>query len=155
MTELLCAGEPRLEASVIDAPQPGGRPNYTVDTLRRLKAQLQPENPAAALATPARAPQLFAILGADAFLHFRQWRDPDQLLRLAEWIIISRPGTAMPQTILADVTADTRARVHLLVGIADPLSSTELRARLHTFQNCAAFLPPSVLDYIHAHHLYR
>ena len=40
MTELLCAGQPRLEASAIDGPRPNGEPNYTADTLRRLHAQL-------------------------------------------------------------------------------------------------------------------
>src|ERR1700760_2401021 len=42
MVELAVAGESRLRASDIDAPLPDGRPNYTLETLERLRQQLQP-----------------------------------------------------------------------------------------------------------------
>ena len=37
MVRLAVAGEPGLTASDVDAPLPGGQPNYTFDTLQRLR----------------------------------------------------------------------------------------------------------------------
>jgi nicotinate-nucleotide adenylyltransferase len=71
--------DPRFLASTVDAPHPDGTPNFTVDTLETLARQL----PGATL---------FALAGADSFLDLRRWRQPDRLLTLAEWIVVSRPG---------------------------------------------------------------
>ena len=194
MTELLVAGEPRgaeasLEASNIDGPQPNGAPNYTVDTLRRLRAAgfsgrdprdgsaLPPGlfdshtrgEPASGLSgghhrrefassVAEPTPELFVILGADAFLGLPQWREPDELLALAEWIVASRPGvdlasTAMPSFIPAQSATQT-SRVHLLDTLADPVSATELRRRLHAGQDCHGLIPDPVLAYLISRHLY-
>ena len=40
MTRLAIAGEPAFEISLADAPKPSGAPNYTLDTLRKLKSEL-------------------------------------------------------------------------------------------------------------------
>ena len=149
MTQLLCAGEPGLEASAIDGPQPNNAPNYTVDTLQRLRHILASEPGSA-------ASQLFAILGADAFLGLPQWREPETLLHLAEWIIISRPGFAMPPPD-AMPWADP-SRIHRLETLADPTQATDLRrclARGEALgQPCQDALPAPVLTYIQLHHLY-
>src|SRR3954469_7564918 len=39
MTQLAIAGEPGFEISLADAPNAADRPNYTLDTLRTLRAQ--------------------------------------------------------------------------------------------------------------------
>src|ERR1700742_3865455 len=44
MVRLAVADEPRLTASDVDAPLPGGEPNYTFATLQRLRNQLPPED---------------------------------------------------------------------------------------------------------------
>ena len=143
MTGLLCAGEPRLEASAIDGPQPNDAPNYTVDTLRRLHS---------CFPATAQALQIFAILGADAFLGFGQWREPNELVQLADWIIVSRPGSALPQPHA--LTPKQRSHLHLLTSLADPLSATALRARLHAGEDCAGLVPPDLLAYLLKNHLY-
>ena len=142
MTELLCAGEERLEASPIDGPQPDERPNYTADTLRRLRGML-----------PAEA-KLFAVLGADAFLGIPQWHDIASLFELAQWIVVSRPGFALDRLQGLALTAAQRARVHLLDSVHDPTSATDLRARLRDRLPCEALLPPRVLRYIEERGLY-
>jgi nicotinate-nucleotide adenylyltransferase len=144
MTTLACAASPdasRLTASTFDAPHPDGTPNYTIEALSTLGRQ----NPAA---------ELFHITGADAFTTLRSWREPDRLLDLAEWIVISRPGAALDLAPLA-LTPGQLARVHLLTGIHEEISATEIRRRLHSGQDCSHLLPPSVADYIVARHLYR
>ena len=40
MTELAIAGEPGFQVSLIDAPNPGSEPNYTLHTLRTLRRDL-------------------------------------------------------------------------------------------------------------------
>ena len=145
MTELLCAGEPGLEASAIDAPRPNGEPNYTVDTPRRLHASLAGQGSE----RPAKTPRIFGILGADAFTAFRQWREPDSLLRLAEWIAVSRPGVALPPAdALGLATREGNTPLYRLTDVADPVSATDLRQRLRRGEPCTDLLPAAVLDYI-------
>lgn len=142
MVELLCGAAGRLEPSTIDAPQDDDAPNYTIDTLARLRASL-PD-----------APELFAIVGADSFLTLREWRRPDELLLAAEWIVVSRPGFDLRTLDSLSITAAQRARVHPLEGIAVPVSATEVRACLHAGEDCSALLTAPVLAYIRANHLY-
>ena len=162
MVELLCEGHPGLEASAIDGPLPDGEPNYTIDTLRRLRMALaappQPlPRPAPDRALPTDAlsgPEIFAIVGADAFLGLQQWRDSAQLLRLAQWVVISRPGFSLEGESLP-LTPSQRAAVHVLPDLDDRLSATELRRRLHAGEDCRTLIPPGVLAYLEARNLYR
>jgi nicotinate-nucleotide adenylyltransferase len=148
MVELLCSGSPGIEASDIDAPRPDGSPNYTIDTLRRLRAAL-----------PAGA-EIFFIVGADAFLGVRHWMSEDDLLREAQWIVVSRPGFDLSSLDSLDLTPEERSHVELLSDFANPVSATEVRHLLHeheTSQPGASgeeLVSPKVLEYIKAHHLY-
>ena len=142
LTELLVAGYPGLQASAIDAPHPNGHPNYTADTLSQLRYQLAPSG------------ELFAILGADAFLTLPKWRDLDTLFSAAEWIVVSRPGFPLDQLEARPLSEERRAKVHLLTGLEDPTSATDLRSRLRTHQGCDDLLPPALCAYIRQHHLY-
>lgn len=160
MTELLCAGSPGLEASAIDGPQPGAAPNYTIDTLRRLRAQFRAQLRAQLRAQPhaepaATDPEIFVIVGADAFLHLRHWRSPDDLLREARWIVLNRPGFDLQALDALRLTPEQRAHVETLPDLAHPVSATEVRDRLRNRQDASALLPAAVLDYIHVHHLYE
>jgi nicotinate-nucleotide adenylyltransferase len=142
MVELLCDGAKGIEVSTIDGPQANGRPNYTIDTLRRLRAELQPGT------------ETFVIVGADAFLGIRQWKDPEELLQEARWIVVSRPGFDLDQLKTLGLTAEQRTRIETVTDFANPVSATEIRERLHDHATAAAFVPPKVLEYIRAHHLY-
>lgn len=142
MTAFSCRGEQGLQASDIDAPRPNSEPNYTLDTLRRLKATL-----------PVEA-EMYAILGADAFLGLPQWRGVPELFLLADWIVVSRPGFSIEQLDGLKLDPAQRARLHMLESVADPTSATELRERLRLHEPCEEWLPAEVLGYIAAHHLY-
>ncbi len=133
-----------LLVSTLDAPRPDGQPNYTIDTL-------------AALAREYPAATLFVLTGADSFLTMRKWRSPDQLLTLAEWIVVSRPEFPLAEAQLAqlDLTAAQRERVHLLATVNEDVSATDLRRRLRAGDPCPGLLPPAVAAYIQDHHLYR
>lgn len=66
-------------------------PSYTLDSLRAWRAELGP-----------KAPLAFAI-GSDSFAQFDRWRHWPELLDLAHWLVVSRPG--LPTHPSAAVTA--------------------------------------------------
>src|SRR6185437_14814764 len=152
--------DPRFAVTSLDAPHPAAAPNYTVNLLEELTRTM----PAATL---------FAIAGADSFLSLPQWRSPERVLALAEWIVVSRPGLPLTRTIkpaflarpefspLA-LTPDQRARIHLLPDIHEDISATTLRTCLQdpateSDRNAALdqWVPSAVAAYIREHHLYR
>lgn len=142
MVELLCEGTRGVEASAIDGPQADNKPNYTIDTLRRLRDIL-----------PSNA-EIFFIVGADAFLGTRHWKDSDALLEEARWIVVSRPGFDLDLLKALNLTEEQRARIDTLSDFANPVSATEIRERLHEHETASELVPPKVLEYIRAHHLY-
>jgi nicotinate-nucleotide adenylyltransferase len=142
MTALACTEDKRFQASSLDSPRPNGLPNYTVDTL----ANLQQTMPGA---------MLFNLVGADSFLDLPRWHQPDRLLELAEWIVVSRPGFSLDDLSPLHLSAHQRSRVHLLQSVHEDVSATNLRQRLHTGDLCTDLLPVAVSNYIQAHHLYR
>jgi len=142
MTGLLCVDDPRLEASDLDAPNEAGEPNFTVDALRRLRA----EQPGA---------DIFVLAGADSFLTLRRWREPDALLELAQWIVVSRPGFSLADLSPLELSPSQAARVHLLTEMNDDISATGIRERLRVGVSCGKMLTPPVALYIARMHLYH
>jgi nicotinate-nucleotide adenylyltransferase len=144
LAEAACEEDPRFEVTGIDAPHPDGSPNYTVDTLTEL-SRLHP------------ADTLFNLVGADSFLNLRNWREPDRLLELAEWIVVSRPGYSLMDEDLSPLKLSSLqcGRVHMLRGIEEDISATELRIRLQNRELCADLLPQSVTDFIQRESPYR
>ena len=141
MCALACKEDARFEVSAVDAPRADGRPNYTVDTLANLQCQ-QPDA------------QLFALAGADSFHSLGQWREPERLLALAEWIVVSRPGYVLSEPQGLILSPNQRARIHLLDSIHEDVAATILRERLRSGDACRDLLPPEVAAYIQQHHLY-
>ena len=142
MVELACLEDSRFEASELDAPRPDGAPNYTVETLSVLLKRM----PAA---------KLFNLVGADSFLGLSRWYEPERLLELAEWIVVSRPGFPIGDLSSLGLDAHQQSRVHMLGNVHDDTAATELRQRLETGDPCTDLISPGILDYIQSHHLYR
>jgi nicotinate-nucleotide adenylyltransferase len=152
MVRLLCAGEHGLQASELEAPDSAGsspadpnaaQPNYTIDTLRYLRAQIQPSD------------DIFVVVGIDAFLDLERWRDPRGLLAAAQWLVVARPEFAPEQNAAMQLSAAESARVHVLTDVQVPVSATEIRRRLQAGEDCSEWLPQRVLDYIRERRLYR
>jgi nicotinate-nucleotide adenylyltransferase len=164
MVRLAVAGEPGLTASSIDAPLPKGEPNYTFDTLQRLRSQLQPSD------------SLFCLLGADSFLTLKSWHRCSELLFLCDFIVAGRPGfslkdihAALPEGVEntsehkeAGYTrftlsggSDRSSEVFLLPDLDQDISATEIRAALAEGETPQTLLPAAVAEYIRAHGLYR
>ncbi len=148
MIELAIDDEPAfsLDRQELDR----GGPSYSVDTLRALRA---------ALAGP-----LVLILGGDAFNGFAGWREPAEILRLANIAVCLRPDVAVDAGICADnrvesvaALAASPAGAILLLDIdANDCASSAIRAALAAGEapppDC---LHPQVADYIETRQLYR
>jgi nicotinate-nucleotide adenylyltransferase len=166
MTRLAFAGDSRIEVSDLDAPLPGHRPNYTIDTVHRLKQTLTLED------------ELFCLLGADSWLTIGKWYRASELLMACDFIVGARPGfelshaaAALPQGISAsEVPADSsgcsqltlrdaaghQSKLYLLCDLAEDVSATALRTALSRRPGAdpSALLDPEVAKYIHQHDLY-
>ena len=142
MTALACGEDSRFRPSGIDAPLPGGKPNYTVDTLHTL------------LDSMPRGDVLYNLVGADSFHSLARWHEPKKLLELAEWIVVSRPGFTLEEPKGMTLSAAQRSRIHLLDSVHEEVAATDLRERLQRGDPCRDLLPGEVSAYIHRHHLY-
>jgi nicotinate-nucleotide adenylyltransferase len=80
MVHLAVEGIPGFEVSLVDAPKPSAAPNYTLDTLLHLRAEL----PAGGI--------LYCLMGADSFLGLRRWHKSAEIPFVAPLIVASRPG---------------------------------------------------------------
>lgn len=129
MTELACADDPRFCVSRIE--QDSAR-SYSVDSIERLAA--------------AGAKPWAFLIGADAFAEIESWRRWRDVVRLVDFIVVARPGSAY--------RVPEGARVHELPELNLPVSSSELRRKLAAGETDDA-LPASVADYIRQRKLYR
>ncbi len=80
MLELAAAEDPRIVADPIELSS--GGVSWTVHTLARLRQRF----PAA---------RLVLVLGVDAFLGLPNWRNPEQLFRMAHLLVIARQNLPM------------------------------------------------------------
>lgn len=177
MTALATQSDPRFVPSQLDAPQSNGtdqtRPNYTVETLGRLRASLAAEPEPTAL---------FTLLGADSWLDVGRWFQASRLLALSDWIVAARPGfplagaeAALPPEVKVERGANaldgpigspacdltlhhadaTTTRVWFLPHLQEDISATELRTALDRGQADQGLLPAPVWDYIAKTQIYR
>jgi nicotinate-nucleotide adenylyltransferase len=149
MLRLALGDRPDAAICTAELDRPG--PSYTVDTLRQLRDQLHP------------ATQLRLLIGADMAAIFYQWRDPQQIIQLADPLVMMRPPID-PASLLARLPADLdqeqrQAWTHRIVPapLID-IDSTRLRLLLSQgrFDDplVTRMLAPSVIHYIREHHLY-
>jgi len=167
MTRLAIAGEAGFEVSLIDAPRTGDAPNYTLETLERLRSEL-----------PGGA-ELFCLMGADSFFGLRQWHRAAEIPFAATLVVASRPGQALSDLeaalpaglALADCEdckknghelrtcrlsdgGGRRALFFLLRNLHVEISASAIRAQLNAGALATGILQPAVRDYIAMHRLY-
>lgn len=139
-------------------------PNYTVDTVRRLKKILK------------KADRLFFLIGIDAFRDIAKWREARSLLAECEFIVASRPGYSLrdvaeslpeglrpPDSVTKPfqkqpATGDLvlpGLSMHLLEGVRQDVSATTIRAAAARGKPLARWLDPRVARYVQKTGLYR
>ena len=126
MVRLAIAGNPRFDLDDREVRRAG--PSYTVETLRALRAEGHDD--------------LVLILGSDAVADMPNWREPDELPRLARLVVAEKPpgsGTGGFESVNMP---------HL--GI----SSTLIRARVASGESIRYLVPDPVRELIEGNRLY-
>ncbi len=169
------AGSQRLDAGGGRAPGTGHRSsakvsrsptkvNYSIDTVRRVKASLK------------KADRLFFLMGVDAFRDIAKWHEARALLGECEFVVASRPGyslrdvaEALPEELRppASVTKPFHKQpasgdlvlpgvtLHLLEGVHQNVSATAIREAAAQGKPLARWLDGRVAEYIKKVGLYR
>ena len=162
MLALATAKEQRFVPSLLEAS--AGQPNYSIQTVRRLKATLE------------KSDKLYFLIGVDAFMEISTWKQPVELLAECEFIVASRPGfsmadigAALPEKLrptssvlkamqrqqASESIVLPSATIHLLNGVSEPVSSTQIRAAVHkSMKQLSRYVPATVAVYIKKEHLY-
>lgn len=111
-----------------------GGTSYSIDTLRDYTR---------------RFPQaeLYYLIGADNVANLPKWRDAAELARLAEFIVIPRPGEAA-------VLFPPPFRGRTLTGFPLAVSSSQIRARVKARLPVEQLLPAGVAEAIRNKRLY-
>jgi nicotinate-nucleotide adenylyltransferase len=175
MIALATAEEKDFAPSLLEAPEgfeaggPGNskteaKPNYTVDTVKRLKQSFK------------KADRLFLLIGIDAFSDIAKWHQAEALFRECEFVVASRPGfsladvaNALPVSLRPRVevtrpfhkqaaTGDLVLKgvtIHLLEQVYQPISSTAIREAAAAGKPLGRFVEPAVADYIKKMGLYK
>jgi nicotinate-nucleotide adenylyltransferase len=145
MTALAANGSDGMLASDLELQREG--PSYTALTLEALHRE------------GFSASQLFFILGADAYAEIGAWYDYPRFLELANFVVISRPGTRVTEPIPnpnSPITSGTPFTTSvMLVDASTPnVSSTDIRRRVSSGESIDGLVPPAVADHIRRHRLY-
>lgn len=142
-----------LEISDLELRAPGT--SYTSDTLERLHG------------LGCAASQIFFITGADAFAEIETWHRYPEVVDMANFVVVSRPGydpraLASRLPALADRMVDGTRQARPAAGVAiflvnaatPDVSSTGIRRRLAAGEAITGLVPAAVEAHIHRHRLY-
>lgn len=158
MVALAAQGEPAFVPSLLEAPKPDGRPNYSVETAEAMRRMLRSRD------------QLYFILGLDSFLDLPNWKDYQRLCELAHFIVASRPGFGSRRLMASirnghagkvlagdgsKLLLPDGAGVHVLSGVRAAIASREIRNAARGGRPLSGLVPPLVEEYIRKEELYR
>ncbi|MCE9544970.1 MAG: nicotinate-nucleotide adenylyltransferase [Planctomycetia bacterium] len=144
MLNLAIGGQPSF--AVCDLELKRGGVSYTIDTLRELKSQ-QPER------------ELFLLVGADTLADLPNWREPDEVCKLALPIVIGRPVSPEPDfNLLRGIASPERIEQmrghHIETPLVD-ISSQDIRRRVAAGHSIRFLVPRAVEEFIRVESLYR
>jgi nicotinate-nucleotide adenylyltransferase len=173
MLVLATAEEKAFVPSLLEAPEEGAvrtskdraeKPNYTIDTVLRLKRSFK------------AADKLFLLIGMDAFADIAKWHQSEALFRECEFVVASRPGysladvaNALPESLRPrpEVTRPFHkqpatgdlvlpgATIHLLADLHQPASATAIRQAAASGKPLGRFVDAPVAEYIRKMGLYK
>ena len=172
MLALATAEEKAFVPSLLEGPEEATpirkekqeRPNYTIDTLRRVNQSLKSSD------------KLFLLIGMDAFADIAKWHQAEALFRECEFVVAGRPGyaladvaNALPESLRPrpEVTKPFHrqkadgdlmlpgATLHLMADLHQPASATAIREAAAAGRPLGRFVEPAVADYIKKMGLYK
>lgn len=144
MLRLAIAGHPQFEVDTWELDQ--GGVSYSVDTLRHLQACRKDAT-------------WFFLMGADSFVDFPTWREPLEILRIANLVVVERP--LAPPTDWSRLERIDGWRPELFsppLRVEMPLieiSSSDIRERVQAGKSIRFRTPRSVEAYMRSQRIYR
>ncbi len=137
----LALGDSKVDRiSTIELERSG--PSYTVDTLERLNAQLDPVN-------------LVFLMGEDSLRDLPTWHAPSRILQAARLAVAGRPGIETDLDLIVEALPAITGRIDVVPISELAISSSEIRRRVAADEPISGLVPPAVERYIVDHHLYR
>jgi len=135
---------PEYRVSEIELRRKGR--SYTVETLRELKGET------------SSGSEFFLIMGADNLLEISTWKEVSVLVKLARFIVVTRPGFKLNR--LRGLNRDWARRLRKAgrldyIYLSLPVSSREIRDKIQRGGKWTPLVPPEVAAYIKEKHLYR
>ena len=98
--------------------------SYTIDTVREYKRRFPKD-------------QLFYLIGMDHAPLLTQWKDADELAKLVEFVIVTRPGESTQ-------TPPSPFRWHLLDNVHCDIASHVIRERIAAGESVENLMPPQI-----------
>ena len=95
------------------------------------------------------------LIGADEFLDFSTWKEPDTVLDLARLGVASRPGydPGRFEQVLKGLERPDRVSFFEIEPV--PISSSDIRGRVARGESIEGLVPPAVAAEIESRGLYR
>ena len=155
MARIGAAESPALEAVDLESRRSGL--SYSIETLKELYRTLH-------------SPEIFFILGTDAFFEIRTWKEYEQLFHYAHFVIIMRPGFRSRglDGLLSELgarsaregdgglfTVPSGKTIMVMETTLMDISSTEIRKRAMEGRSIRFLVPRGVREYIEEKRLYR
>ena len=86
---------------------------------------------------------------------FATWRKPEEIRRLAQVVVVSRPGSGAPDAAALQVAGLDPGGTVLCLRPTPDISGSALRRAIARGEPVGERLPPAVEEYIAKHDLYR
>jgi nicotinate-nucleotide adenylyltransferase len=141
MVELAIASNPHFAVSKVDIDRSG--PSYTVDTIELLRDEW------------GSGVEIYFIMGSDSLLDILTWHNPQRLIRLCHFAVVSRPGYQVDPDELDDLLSGMASRVQMLNAPELAISSTDIQRRVREGLSIKYQVPEAVEEYIYWHKLYQ
>jgi nicotinate-nucleotide adenylyltransferase len=123
-------------------------PSYTIETLRYFKKTFT-----------LVEPELFLLMGADMFNDLPNWRDVDEICRLAVPLVTHRPNSPLPyfEALNSFLSQECQEKIrnNIIQMPQVELSSTYIRNKIAEGKSVRFQVPRNVEAYIKSHHLYN
>ena len=132
MVKMAVKDNPYFEALDMEIKRKGK--SYTIDTLRQLKGEY------------SQVKKFFFIVGSDALGYLDNWKDINEVMKLAKFIVALRPNYPLknlPNDILPVVIESI------------DISGFRLRQRIKDNESVRYYLPKEVYNYIEKKGLYK
>jgi len=137
MLQLAVSDHSGLQISKVEIQRKGV--SYSIDTIRQIKEGMD-----------IKSKDLYILIGADSFLEFHTWRDPDKILEESSVLVAGRPGFD-----IREVSEEFRNKIQMVSAPLIDISATMIRRKIRDGKSIRSLVHARVEDYILRKGLYR